>query len=265
MKVNCLERIFVSLTIAVLLSVPIGCGFSKRYHNLPAFSATPVFDSHNHSVGRFKTTYLADQIHAYYRGHTNGTLGVMTFVDLDNLYGSSSFGRFLGEQLMTELAMRGYNVVELRKADVMQIMSYQGEFALSRDVETLRGFQNLAGVIVGTYVGSSPDRVYINARLLDPKTAMILSAGSVEMDKTSEIKRMMRSNSFAPSMERIPVKHLGYAAHPMPYYYPWQNPYFNGYHGGMGRFDIEENEPDHIDREDGAMQEPPKPTLEPNA
>lgn len=224
----------------------------------------PVFDSHNYSVGRFKTSYLADQIHAYYRGHTNGALGIMTFVDLDNLYGSSSFGRFLGEQLMTELSMRGYNVIELRKSDVMQIMAFEGEFALSRDTQMLRGFQNLAGIIVGTYVSSSPDRVYINARLIDPKTASILSAGSVEMSKTSEISKMLRANSFVPAMERIPVKHLGYAAYPMPYYYPWQNPYYNGYYGMQRGYDAEANEPENIEHPKGGQMTPPKPTLEPN-
>ncbi len=164
-------------------------------------------------------SYLADQIHAYYRGHISGPIGVATFVDVDNLYSASTFGRIISEQIMTELAMRGYSVIELRKSDAIQIMALQGEFGLSRDVSRLRNHQDLAGLVVGTYA-SSPERVYVNARIIDPTSAAIVSAGSVEMAKDEEIDRLLRSNSMALSMERIPVRNLGYASFPVPYYYP---------------------------------------------
>ena len=194
----------------------IGC--SKRYSPLPAFSPIPIHDSFNYSVGRFKTSYLADQIHAYYRGQTTGPLAVTTFVDLDNLYGSSTFGRVLAEQLMSELAMKGYNVIELRKSDALQVLYGEGEFALSQEIQRLKATQDLAGIIVGTYV-LSPVRVYVNTRVLDPNTSLVLAAGSVEMSKTDEIDRLIRRGSWPTTLERIPVRHLGYASAPLPYYY----------------------------------------------
>ena len=223
----------VILTILALCPLFLATSCSKRYSDLPAFSSFPIFDSYNYSVGRFKTSYLADQIHAYYGGFTNNPIGIATFVDLDNLYNSSSFGRFYGEQLMTELSMRGYNVIELRKADVVQIMTNQGEFGLSREIEALKGFQDLSALIVGTYV-VSPQRVYVNARLIEPRTARVLSAGSVEMKKTKEIARLLRTNSLPPSMERIPVKNLGYSS-PLPPFNPWLSPSVHGVY--MERFD----------------------------
>jgi hypothetical protein len=69
----------------------------------------------------------------------------------------------------------------------------------------------LAAVVVGTYV-VSPERVYVNARLIEPSTSLILSAGSVEMSKTRELTKMLRGGSMPNSLERIPVKHLGYAS-----------------------------------------------------
>ncbi len=195
---------------------------SKRYSNLPAFTALPIHDSYNYSVGRFKTSYLADQIHAYYRGLTNRPLAVATFVNIDDLYDSSTFGRMLSEQLMSELVMKGYNVIELRKSDALQILRGEGEFNLTQDTARLKNYQELAGVIVGTYI-RSPVRVYLNARILDPRSSTILSAGSVEMAMTAEIDSLMRRGSFPQSMERIPVRHLGYAQYPLPYYYsPFQ-------------------------------------------
>ena len=164
----------------------------------------------NYGPGRFKTALLAAQIDRYYRGSAPGPIGVTTFVNIDDLYASSTFGRMVGEQLMSELAMKGFDVVELRQADALQFLNTSGEFALSRDVRTVRPHRNLAAVVVGTYV-VSPERVYVNARLIEPSTSLILSAGSVEMSKTRELAKMLRGGSMPGSLERIPVKALGYA------------------------------------------------------
>lgn len=210
-------------------------GCSKRYQDLPAFSAIPFRDSENQSVGRFKTSYLADQIHAYFRGNTAGPIAVTTFVDIDNLYQSSTFGRILGEQLMSELSMLGYNVIELRQAEAMQIMYDQGELGLSRDIHTLKKHRDLSAIVVGTYA-ISPVRVYVNARLLDPETSMIVSVGSVEMAKTGEIARLLRTNTMPQALERIPVRHLGYTVTPAPVYFPYSVPFWYPQYPGWGGF-----------------------------
>jgi TolB-like protein len=133
---------------------------------------------------------------------------VTTFVNVDDLYSSSTFGRMVGEQLMSELAMKGFDVIELRHTDALQFLDRGGEFALSRDAGMVRPERNLAGVVVGTYV-ASPERVYVNARLIDPSTSVVLSAGSVEMSKTPELTKLLRGGSLPGSLERIPVRHLG--------------------------------------------------------
>ena len=195
---------FLLLTAFVIASTS-SC--SKRYQDLPTFVGIPFEDSVNYSVGRFKTSYLADQIHAYFRGNISAPIAVTTFVEIDNLYQSSTFGRILAEQLISELSMRGYKVIEIRLSDAVQIMEDQGEMGLSREVETLRPSQDIAGLVVGTYA-SSPDRVYVNGRIIDPRSSQIISVGSVEMARTDEISQLLRGNSFASSLERIPVRHL---------------------------------------------------------
>jgi len=202
----------------LILAGLIGC--SKRYHDLPAFSAFPIPDPENESVGRFKTSYLADQIHAYFRGNISGPVAVTTFVNIDDLYQSSTFGRVLAEQVISELAMRGYNVIEVRQSDSMQINAIGGEFGLSRDTSTLRANRDLSAIVVGTYA-VSPVRVYVNARIIDPTNSLVVSVGSVEMRKTAEIDRLLRANSVPSSLERIPVRHLGYNVYPAPYYWPF--------------------------------------------
>ncbi len=205
------QALIVALISLILLSLN-GC--SKRYNDLPAFVPFHIKDTNNDSVGRFKTSYLAEQIDSYYRGVNPGPLGVTTFVNLDDLYSTSSFGRMVSEQLMSELVMRGFDVVELRHSDALQFLDTSGEFALSRNVAAVRKERQLGGIIVGTYV-ASPIRVYLNARLVDPTSSMVLSAGSVEMGKTQEIAKLLRTGGMSGTLERIPVRHLGIQTFPM--------------------------------------------------
>jgi TolB-like protein len=200
------------LSVISICLFTVAC--SRRFDDFPVYSPFPFKEYDNHGVGRFKTTYLVDQIDKYYRGVNPGPIGVTTFVNIDDLHSTSTFGRMFGEQLMSELSMRGYDVVELRHADSLQFMSDAGEFALSRDIASVRRARELGGVVVGTYV-VSPLRVYVNARLIDPSSSVVLSAGSVEMSKTEEIARMLRGGSLPGTLERIPVKHLGYSTYPL--------------------------------------------------
>jgi TolB-like protein len=205
----CQVSLLVGLLAAVLTTVSTS-GCSPRYHDLPEYWPIPTKEYDNYGPGRFKTALLAAQIDKHYRSSAPGPIGVTTFVNIDDLYASSTFGRMVGEQLMSELTMKGFDVVELRHADALQFLDTSGEFALSRDVRTVRGHRNLAAVVVGTYV-VSPERVYVNARLIEPATSLVLSAGSVEMSKTRELAKLLRGGSMPGSLERIPVKHLGYA------------------------------------------------------
>ncbi len=204
------------LAILILISV-MGC--SKRYSDLPTYTALPFREYQNESVGRFKSSYIAEQIEAYYRGVNPGPIGVTTFVNLDDLYSTSSFGRMYAEQLMSELTMKGFDVVELRHSDALQFLGNEGEFGLSRDVRAIKRERDLGGLLVGTYV-VSPNRVYVNARLVDPSSSLVLSAGSVEFEKTKELARLLRGGAFPASLERIPVKHLGFSSAPVNVFAP---------------------------------------------
>jgi len=202
--------------VAVLGIVAVFAGCSPRYDDLPAYWPIPTKEYDNYGPGRFKTALLASQIDRHYRGSVPGPIGVTTFVNIDDLYASSTFGRMVGEQLMSELTMKGFDVVELRHSDALQFLDAGGEFALSRETRALRPHRNLAAVVVGTYV-VSPERVYVNARLIEPSTSLVLSAGSVEMSKTRELAKLLRGGSIPSSLERIPVKHLGYAGDSNPF------------------------------------------------
>lgn len=210
-----------ALLPALFLLLVFFAGCSKRYGEYPVYNPLSWYDEEARGVGRFKTTYLVDQIDEYYRGTNPGPIGVSTFVNVDDLYHTSTFGRIMSEQVMSELSMRGFDVVELRHADALQFLASDGEFALSRDVAMVRRQRDLGGVLVGTYT-VSPVRVYVNARMINPSTSTVVSAGSVEMGKSKEIARLLRGGAFPATLERIPVKHLGRTTYPMAWnpYYP---------------------------------------------
>ena len=200
-----LGKLFLPVLVFIALTL-IGC--SRRYNDLPAYIPFNFGSEDELVVGRFKSAYLAEQIDLFYRGADPGPIGVTTFVDVNNLYSTSPFGRLYAEQLMSELSMRGFDVIELRQADALQFLNSGGEFMLSREVPRVRAARDLGGVLVGTYLVSS-DRVYVNSRLLDPSTSLILSAASVEMSKTRELARLLRNSALPASLERIPVRTLG--------------------------------------------------------
>ena len=198
------QPLFIGIICLLLLSA---CAESRRYDDYAVYTTNKPHDKHNYGVGRFKSSYLAQQIDDHYRGINPGPIGVATFVDIDDLYKTSTFGRVYAEQVMSELSMRGFDVIELRHADALQFLTNDGEFALSRDVSVLKRGRNLGGIVVGTYAVSD-DRVYVNARLIDPKSSLIHAAASVEMPKTREIKKMLRGGNTKQVLERIPIQQL---------------------------------------------------------
>lgn len=252
LQLVCQVNLGFLIVAMAILSLAFLSGCSRRYHDMPVYSPIPLDDYDNYSVGRFKSSYLAEQIDHYYRGVNPGPLGVTTFVNLDDLYTTSSFGRMYAEQVMSELTMRGFDVIELRHSDALQILAESGEFALSRDVAAVKPERQLGGVIVGTYV-VSPLRVYVNARLLDPTTSLVLSAASLEMDKTTEIAKLLRGGGISPTLERIPVRHIGISSYPM----MWPNPYGRQYQ-------IEERQNWTDTSLPPAALEPVEPKLEPS-
>ncbi|MFH1019451.1 MAG: FlgO family outer membrane protein, partial [Pseudomonadota bacterium] len=58
---------------------------------------------------------------------------VCTFVELKKLSRTSSFGRYVAEQLMNEMQQHHYEVVEIRKSQAVMLQEKRGEFGLSRN------------------------------------------------------------------------------------------------------------------------------------
>lgn len=105
-------------------------------------------------------------------------IAVCAFVDLKNLYKSSSFGRYLAEQLMSEFQQQGYPVVEIRKSVGITMQEKRGEYGLSRNPEEVKADPAARTMLTGTYTLTG-DSVLVNARIMDNKDAILLSSATI--------------------------------------------------------------------------------------
>ena len=125
---------------------------------------------------------------------------VASFVDINSLDQSSSFGRISAEQVASRLAQHGFKIldVKLRKEDIL-IQSAQdspdnpGEFLLSRDLKEGIGPQHdVSAVVVGMYTTSRYGRnTHVSVRALKVEDGSILAAHDFSLENR-EIQALLR-------------------------------------------------------------------------
>lgn len=90
---------------------------------------------------------------------------VASFVELDNLEKSSTFGRLVAEQMASRMSQKKFVFLELKLRDQLFIKNGDGEFALSRELAKISREQDAQAVLVGTY-SVIQDFVYVTARIV---------------------------------------------------------------------------------------------------
>ena len=104
------------------------------------------------------------------------TIIVASFVNVDNLEQSSTFGRIIAEQIGSRFAQKGYKVVEMKLRQHSVFMAERkGEFLLSRDLREVSRNHNAAAVVVGVY-GEAYDRVYVSSRIVRPSDNVVIAS-----------------------------------------------------------------------------------------
>jgi TolB-like protein len=117
-----------------------------------------------------------------------------SFVDLDDLQMSSTFGRLLGEQVASRMAQHGYRVVELKlRRDSLIISEGAGEIVLSRNLENIRNNHDAQAVIVGTYTVVD-ESVIVTARLLSAVDGAMLSTHDLTLGLSPLIHSLVHKN-----------------------------------------------------------------------
>jgi len=101
-----------------------------------------------------------------------------TFVNLDTLSKTSQYGRVISESLIDELHSRKFKIIDFRMQEVITVNN-NGEFLLTRDITKLKDEVPEGLIVVGTYSMIENNQVVLNARIMNPFTADVISTAKV--------------------------------------------------------------------------------------
>lgn len=125
-----------------------------------------------------------------FAGDLAGGMVVTTFVETAKLTRTSSFGRYLSEQLMNEFQRRSFPVVEIRKATEITVQQKRGEFGLARDENELQADISADTMLTGTYF-IGPDNIIVTARILNNESAQVIASSTVIFPKNKLTVKML--------------------------------------------------------------------------
>lgn len=166
---------------AALLVLP-GAGGAEQ-PGTPSNAATSIeMVPAQSSVGHLNASliFLADQIERNVdkKYYANPVI-ITSFVNLDNVKKTSGLGRLISENLMHELQVRKWNVIDIRLVKEV-IVDESGEFSLSRDIKKIKDSYNIRGIVTGTY-STVDDHVIVNARVMDIDSGIVVSSGQMAL------------------------------------------------------------------------------------
>ena len=123
-------------------------------------------------------------------------LVVATFVESNKLTRTSSFGRYLSEQLMNEFQRHAYKVIEIRKSEAIHIQERRGEFGLARQENTVPSEIAVGAMLSGTYMIGQDD-ILVTARIIDNRSATLLASSTVIFPKNMLTTLMLSDTASA--------------------------------------------------------------------
>lgn len=112
----------------------------------------------------------------YQRGvNVENPMLAASFVNIDNLKESCTFGRIVSEQISSRLAQHGYKILEMKlRQESVFIQEGEGEFLLSRELKNISSTHRSDEVLVGTYAVAE-DSLFISARIVRTRDNTVLT------------------------------------------------------------------------------------------
>jgi len=115
---------------------------------------------------------------------------VASFVNLDNLKDSSTFGRVVSEQVSSRFKQKGYDTIEMKLRTTVFIKQGSGEFLLSRELSEIGNKHRAQAVVVGSYAAAA-DKVYLTVRVVNVSDARILASYDYTLAMTRDVFKML--------------------------------------------------------------------------
>ncbi|MEM7019383.1 MAG: FlgO family outer membrane protein [Pseudomonadota bacterium] len=146
-----------------------------------------------------RVLYAIETSRLSYKLDKNRPLLVSSFVDVDDVRFSSTFGRMLGEQVGSRFSQSGYRVVEVKMREGSIFVPNpdrglsQGELTLSREVKNLSMEQDSQAVVAGTYA-EARDIVYVTVKVINTQDGVIIYSTDFSMPIDPDTRRLLRDN-----------------------------------------------------------------------
>ncbi|MFA5252360.1 MAG: FlgO family outer membrane protein [Phycisphaerae bacterium] len=115
---------------------------------------------------------------------------VASFVNIDALDDSSTFGRVVAEQFASRFKQRNYSTMEMKLRNSVFIREGSGEMLLSREISEISDKHRAQAVVVGTYAVAAK-KVYLTARVINVSDGRVLSSYDYDIPITSDVFKML--------------------------------------------------------------------------
>lgn len=113
-----------------------------------------------------------------------------SFVSIDDLSESSTFGRTLSEMFASSLSRAGLMLIEVKMRNSLFIEEQTGELILSRDIRRLSASHDAQAILLGTYA-QGQSTAYVNVRLVRTRDNVVLGASSVQIPLDRNTRAML--------------------------------------------------------------------------
>lgn len=118
---------------------------------------------------------------------------IATIVNIDQLDRSTTLGRLISEHVSARFTKAGYRMIELKYRNSVYVKREQGELMLTREIKDLAHSHDAQAVIVGTY-GTGGDYAFINLKVIQPATNIVLAAEDYAIPLTAPIRALLRDH-----------------------------------------------------------------------
>ena len=120
---------------------------------------------------------------------------IATVVNIDAIEQSSTLGRLISEHVSARFTQVGYRAIEMKFRNSVYVKRDQGELMLTREIKELAQSYEAQAVVVGTY-GAANDYAFVNLKVVDPKSNIVLAAHDYVIPLDTTTKALLRSRAY---------------------------------------------------------------------
>lgn len=191
------------LALATLLGFPLGALAQATVNAGVLTPQVSIGGSSASATLNQVSAFLANQLaqNRNLKNVSESRVAVASFVGLNKLEESDALGLALAENMMHEMHVRGFAVVDFKTRDGIKVRQ-GGDFVFSRDVLQLRQQYNIHYFLSGT-VNRNADGAVINARLIQADTGTVVSTAQGYISNR-ELMRIL--NEGSPAVEKVVIE-----------------------------------------------------------